>query len=138
LALLGLGLAVRPALHQGAPAGVDHYKETNQSSLHQTWGAHYLALGVTLEGDRDVPGVWFQESERAKFWMQVLSELKQRGVRDILTRGRTARRARSRIAGTATRDRTRSPPQRSVRVCTDAGATWVCERCGCIEQEVQP
>jgi putative transposase len=46
--------------------------------------ACYLALGVTLEGDRDVLGMWFQEAEGAKFWMQVLNELKQRGVSDIL------------------------------------------------------
>ena len=46
--------------------------------------ACYLALGITVDGDRDVLGMWFQESEGAKFWMQVLSELKQRGVRDIL------------------------------------------------------
>ena len=35
--------------------------------------ALYLALGVTLEGERDVLGMWFQETEGAKFWMQVLS-----------------------------------------------------------------
>jgi putative transposase len=46
--------------------------------------ALYLALGVTLDGDRDVLGMWFQETEGAKFWMQVLTELKQRGVHDIL------------------------------------------------------
>ncbi len=46
--------------------------------------ACYLALGVTVEGERDVLGMWFQEAEGAKFWMQVLSELKQRGVQDIL------------------------------------------------------
>jgi putative transposase len=46
--------------------------------------ACYLALGVTLEGERDVLGMWFQETEGAKFWMQVLSDLKTRGVRDIL------------------------------------------------------
>ena len=46
--------------------------------------ACYLALGVTVEGDRDVLGMWFQETEGAKFWMQVLTELKQRGVSDIL------------------------------------------------------
>jgi putative transposase len=46
--------------------------------------ACYLALGITLEGDRDVLGLWFQETEGAKFWMQVLSELKHRGVSDIL------------------------------------------------------
>jgi putative transposase len=46
--------------------------------------ACYLALGVTVDGDRDVLGLWFQESEGAKFWMQVLTALKQRGVRDVL------------------------------------------------------
>jgi putative transposase len=46
--------------------------------------ACYLALGVTTDGDRDVLGMWFQDTEGAKFWMQVLSELKHRGVSDIL------------------------------------------------------
>ena len=32
--------------------------------------ACYLALGVTVEGDRDVLGMWFQESEGAKFWLR--------------------------------------------------------------------
>jgi putative transposase len=46
--------------------------------------ALYIAMGVTLTGDRDVLGIYFQETEGAKFWMQVLNDLKQRGVRDIL------------------------------------------------------
>ena len=46
--------------------------------------ACYLALAINLDGDREVLGLWFQDTEGAKFWMQVLSELKQRGVRDIL------------------------------------------------------
>jgi putative transposase len=46
--------------------------------------ACYLALGVTVDGDRDLLGMWFQDTEGAKFWMQVLNDLKQRGVRDIL------------------------------------------------------
>src|SRR6266480_3881175 len=46
--------------------------------------ACYLALGVTVEGERDVLGMWFQETEGAKFWMRILSELEQRGVQDIL------------------------------------------------------
>jgi putative transposase len=46
--------------------------------------ACYLALGLTIDGERDVLGMWFQETEGAKFWMQVLTELKQRGVQDIL------------------------------------------------------
>ena len=37
--------------------------------------ALYLAMGVTLDGDRDVLGMWFQETEGAKFWMQVLTPI---------------------------------------------------------------
>jgi putative transposase len=46
--------------------------------------ACYLAIGVNLEGERDVLGIWFQKTEGAKFWLQVLTELKQRGVQDVL------------------------------------------------------
>jgi len=44
----------------------------------------YLAIGVNLEGDRDVLGMWFQKTEGAKFWLQVLTDLKTRGVQDVL------------------------------------------------------
>jgi putative transposase len=46
--------------------------------------ACYVALGVNLEGERDVLGIWFQRSEGAKFWMHVLTDLKTRGVADVL------------------------------------------------------
>jgi putative transposase len=46
--------------------------------------ACYVAIGVNLEGQRDVLGIWFQRTEGAKFWMQVLTDLKQRGVADVL------------------------------------------------------
>jgi putative transposase len=46
--------------------------------------ACYLALAITLDGDREVLGMWFQDNEGAKFWMQVLTDLKTRGVQDIL------------------------------------------------------
>jgi putative transposase len=46
--------------------------------------ACYLAMAITMDGDREVLGMWFQATEGAKFWMQVLTDLKQRGVRDIL------------------------------------------------------
>jgi putative transposase len=46
--------------------------------------ACYLALAIGLDGEREVLGMWFQANEGAKFWMQVLSDLKQRGVQDIL------------------------------------------------------
>src|SRR3954454_6428028 len=46
--------------------------------------ACYLAIGVNLEGERDVLGIWFQRTEGAKFWLHVLTDLKQRGVQDVL------------------------------------------------------
>ena len=46
--------------------------------------ACYLAIGVNLDGDRDVLGIWFQKTEGAKFWLQVLTDLKTRGVQDVL------------------------------------------------------
>ena len=46
--------------------------------------ACYVALGVNLDGERDVLGLWFQQTEGAKFWLHVLTDLKTRGVTDIL------------------------------------------------------
>jgi putative transposase len=46
--------------------------------------ACYVVMGVNLDGERDVLGLWFQATEGAKFWMSVLNELKQRGVQDVL------------------------------------------------------
>lgn len=45
--------------------------------------AVYLAIGVTLDGQKDVLGMWVAETEGAKFWLQVVTELKNRGVKDI-------------------------------------------------------
>lgn len=44
----------------------------------------YVALGVNFEGQKDVLGLWIAENEGAKFWMGVLTQLKNRGVEDIL------------------------------------------------------
>jgi len=46
--------------------------------------ACYLALGVTLEGERELLGLWWQDKEGAKFWLAVLNDLHHRGVGDIL------------------------------------------------------
>ena len=45
--------------------------------------AVYLAIGVTMEGLKEVLGLWIAQTEGAKFWLQVVTELKNRGVRDI-------------------------------------------------------
>lgn len=44
----------------------------------------YILLGITAEGSKEVLGIWVGESEGSKFWMQVLSEIKHRGTKDIL------------------------------------------------------
>jgi len=46
--------------------------------------AIYLALGVNLEGHKELLGLWISENEGAKFWLGVLTELKNRGVEQIL------------------------------------------------------
>jgi putative transposase len=45
--------------------------------------AVYVALGIDLEGRKDVLGLWTSATEGAKFWLNVLTELRNRGVRDI-------------------------------------------------------
>lgn len=46
--------------------------------------AAYLAIGVGLDGLKDVLGIWLEKTEGAKFWLKVITELQNRGVRDIL------------------------------------------------------
>jgi transposase-like protein len=46
--------------------------------------AVYLALGVTMDGEKELLGLWLSESEGAKFWLSVFTELKNRGVQDCL------------------------------------------------------
>ena len=45
--------------------------------------AVYLALGVNLSGEKELLGIWIAQTEGAKFWLQVVTELKNRGVQDI-------------------------------------------------------
>jgi transposase-like protein len=46
--------------------------------------AAYMAIGIDLDGNKDVLGIWIGENESAKFWLTVLNELRNRGVQDIL------------------------------------------------------
>jgi putative transposase len=45
--------------------------------------AVYVAIGVTLEGRKEVLGLWTSANEGAKFWLSILTELRNRGVKDI-------------------------------------------------------
>jgi hypothetical protein len=55
-----------------------------------TKGAFYIALGVGPDGKRDVLGIWAAPTEGAKFWLGILTELKNRGVEDTSSSAATA------------------------------------------------
>jgi transposase-like protein len=46
--------------------------------------AAYIMLGVTLEGKKEIIGIWIGENENSKYWLTLLNELKNRGVEDVL------------------------------------------------------
>lgn len=60
----------------GIVVKVHHGKQVSNKSVH-------VVLGVNLKGEKEVLGLWLAESEGAKFWLSVLTELKNRGVQDI-------------------------------------------------------
>lgn len=59
-----------------------HYKVRSEGQIMSK--AAYMAIGIDLEGQKDVLGMWIGEAESAKFWLGVLNELRNRGTRDIL------------------------------------------------------
>jgi transposase-like protein len=60
----------------GIVVKVHHGKQVVNKSAH-------VVLGVNLAGEKEVLGLWLAENEGAKFWLAVLTEMKQRGVQDI-------------------------------------------------------
>ncbi len=46
--------------------------------------AVYVALGVRIDGQKEVLGLWIEQTEGAKFWLRVMTELKNRGLEDVL------------------------------------------------------
>lgn len=59
-----------------------HYQVREGSSV--VARAVYNILGINLQGSKDLMGTYFPESESAKFWLSVLTDLKSRGVKDRL------------------------------------------------------
>ena len=45
--------------------------------------AAYVVLGIRMDGHKDILGVWIGENESAKFWLSVMNDLKNRGIRDV-------------------------------------------------------
>ena len=60
----------------GIVVKVQQHKQVTHKSAH-------VVLGVNLRGEKEVLGLWLAENEGAKFWLAVLTELRQRGVQDI-------------------------------------------------------
>lgn len=59
-----------------------HYKVRQDGKIVNK--AAYVAIGTNLDGMKDVLGIWIGENESSKFWLKVISEIKNRGVEDIL------------------------------------------------------
>jgi len=59
-----------------------HYKVREDGQIKSK--AAYVVLGVTLDGFKDILGIWIGENESSKFWLGVLNELKNRGLEDVL------------------------------------------------------
>lgn len=74
----------RPLQHTYAVVFLDaiHFKVKQEG--HIVNKAAYMVIGIDLDGNKDVLGIWIGENESAKFWLSVLNELKNRGVQDIL------------------------------------------------------
>lgn len=59
-----------------------HYKLKDDGRILNR--AAYVVLGVNVEGNKDILGIWIVENGTSKFWLGVLNELKNRGVEDVL------------------------------------------------------
>jgi transposase-like protein len=59
-----------------------HYKVRQEGAIVNK--AAYMAIGIDMDGQKDVLGIWIGEHESSKFWLLVLNELKNRGVHNIL------------------------------------------------------
>ncbi len=101
----GADRVAEPAAGPGLPGGV-HRRDRGQDPDGQVANRPiYVAIGVTVDGERDILGLWAGSGgEGAKYWQQVLTELRNRGVEDVLhprlrRADRPARRGRPRLAG---------------------------------------
>lgn len=59
------------------------FKIKNDTGFYKNRALHF-AIGITLEGKKDLLGMWLTDNEGAKFWLSIVTELKNRGVEDIL------------------------------------------------------
>ena len=99
--------------------------------------AVYLAIGIRLDGTKEILGLWIEQSEGAKFWLRVMNELRARGIKDCLIavvdglKGGEARRCAPRRQSIRSSPRPRSRPASSISCATGCpcaptrtGARW--------------
>ena len=55
-----------------------HYKVRGDGRILNR--AAYVVLGITIEGNKDILGIWIGENESSKFWLSIMNDLKNRGV----------------------------------------------------------
>lgn len=71
--------AIYPIVYMGAMV----FKIKDDSGFYKNRALHF-AIGITLEGKKDLLGMWLTDNEGARFWLSIVTELKNRGVEDIL------------------------------------------------------
>ena len=87
LSILSLDLKLGTDFYRNIPAigfifmDAIHYK-VKEDHRYVTKAA-YVVLGITMDGCKDILGVWIGEHESSKFWLSVLNDLKSRGVLDV-------------------------------------------------------
>ena len=59
-----------------------HYKVREDKQI--IVKAAYVVIGVNMDGEKEVLGIWIGANESSKFWLSVLNDLKNRGIQDIL------------------------------------------------------
>ena len=70
-------------ISQVTNAVMEEVKAWQNRPLYNLYPIVYLALGVNMDGEKELLGMWIAETEGAKFWLAVMTELKNRGLQDI-------------------------------------------------------
>lgn len=61
---------------------VIHYKARDEKQIVNN--AAYVAIGVNMDGEKDIVGLWIGGNETSKFWLSVLNDFKTKGIRNVL------------------------------------------------------
>lgn len=74
----------RPLKEMYVTLYLDGFRANVKSDGHYSQKCAYVVMGIGVDGKKDILGIWLSENESSKFWLSVLNDLKQRGVKDVL------------------------------------------------------